>query len=232
MSEKNLTPYFLAIGPLLLVGAYMNWPAADVIGNRGMQSLADASDTLMPLLIVATLGTLMVLGGLYLLIGEMMHNAIGLNKQLLSIASVLVALTMAFFIVGMGSNVSVINAEDAKVDEADESFAFESEEDKVESQNIAFETGNTVWQMSPVTWGLSMILVGLVSFMIKRPESTMDYALPALMPVGTLFLSIPIINSPTLFGNVFPIVLLTHLVLGGLMLAGKLAVPRASSTDE
>ena len=53
----------------------MNWPAADVIGNRGMQSLADASDTLMPLLIVATL-TLMVLGGLYLLIGEMMHNAL------------------------------------------------------------------------------------------------------------------------------------------------------------
>ena len=96
---------------------------------------------------------------------------------------------MAFFIVGMGSNVSVINAEDAKVDEADESFAFESEEDKVESQNIAFETGNTVWQMSPVTWGLSMILVGLVSFMFSAIYE-------ALMPV-----SIPIINSPTLNPN-------------------------------
>ena len=80
MSEKNLTPYFLAIGPLLLVGAYMNWPAADVIGNRGMQSLADASDTLTPLLIVATIGTLMVLGGLYLLIGEMMHNCYWLKQ--------------------------------------------------------------------------------------------------------------------------------------------------------
>ena len=154
MSEKNLTPYFLAIGPLLLVGAYMNWPAADVIGNRGMQSLADASDTLMPLLIVATLGTLMVLGGLYLLIGEMMHNAIGLNKQLLSLASVLVALTMAFFIVGMGSNVSVINAEDAKVDEADESFAFESEEDKGDFAPMEGEYGDLIqWNGANLSHG-------------------------------------------------------------------------------
>ena len=68
MSDKNLAPYFLAIGPLLLVGAYMNWPAADAIGARGAQSLIDEADSLMPLLIMATLGTLMVLGGLYLLI--------------------------------------------------------------------------------------------------------------------------------------------------------------------
>ena len=39
MSDKNLTPYFLAIGPLLLVGAYMNWPASDLIGMRVEQTL-------------------------------------------------------------------------------------------------------------------------------------------------------------------------------------------------
>jgi hypothetical protein len=181
----------------------------------------------MPLLIAATLGTLFVLGGLYLLIVDMMANTTGMNKQLLSLASVLVVLTMAFFVTGMGSNVTIINAEDATVDSEDESYAFESDSDKLSSQHAAFETGNTVWQMSPVTWGLSLILIGLVSFMMKRPESAMDYVLPALMPVGTLFLSIPIINDPELFSMVFPVVLLVHLIIGGLMLGGKISVPGA-----
>lgn len=227
MSDKNLTPYFLAIGPLLLVGAYMNWPASDLIGMRGTDSLINEADSLMPLLIAATLGTLMVLSGLYLLISDMMANASGMNKQLLSIASVLVVLTMAFFITGMGSNVTVINAEDLDVDSENESYAFASDSDKLGSQNAAFETGATVWQMSPVTWGLSLVLIGLVSFMMKRPESAMEYVLPALMPVGTLFLSLPIINNPGLFSMVFPVVLLVHIIIGGLMLGGKLSVPSA-----
>ena len=206
----------------------MQWPAADAIGLRGTQSLIDEADSLMPLLIMATLGTLMVLGGLYLLISEMMSNATGMNKQLLSLASVLVILTMAFFVTGMGSNVTVINAEDAKVDADDEAYTFASDADKLGSQNAAFETGNTVWQMSPVTWGLSLVLIGLVSFMTKRPESAMDYVLPALMPVGTLFLSLPILNNPSLFSMVFPAVLLVHVIVGGLMLAGKVSLPVAA----
>ena len=229
MSDKNLAPYFLAIGPLLLVGAYMQWPAADAIGMRGAQSLIDEADSLMPLLIMATLGTLMVLGGLYLLISDMMSSATGMNKQLLSIASVLVVLTMAFFVTGMGSNVSVINFEEAEIDDdEDEAYTFDSEEDQDASQRMAFETGNTVWQMSPVTWGLSLVIIGLVSFMTKRPESAMDYLMPALMPVGTLFLSLPILNNPGLFAMVFPAVLLVHVIIGGLMLSGKLTMPGAA----
>ena len=64
--------------------------------------------------------------------------------------------------------------------------------------------------------------------MTKRPESAMDYILPALMPVGTLFLSIPILNNPGLFAMVFPVVLLVHVIIGGLMLAGKVSLPEAS----
>jgi hypothetical protein len=202
----------------------MNWPASDLIGMRGTDSLINEADSLMPLLIAATLGTLMVLGGLYLLISDMMANSSGMNKQLLSIASVLVVLTMAFFITGMGSNVAVINAENLDVDSEDESYTFATDADKLESQNAAFETGATVWQMSPVTWGLSLVLIGLVSFMMKRPESPMEYVLPALMPVGTVFLSLPIINNPALFSMVFPVVLLVHLIIGGLMLGGKISV--------
>jgi hypothetical protein len=206
----------------------MLWPASEAIGVRGTQSLVDAQDTLMPLLVAATLGTIMVLCGVYLLISEMMENTGGMNKQLLTVAGVLIVVTLMAFITGMGSNVTVINEADREVDADDEAFAYESEADRSDTLNNAFDAGNTVWQMSPVTWGLSLVLIGLVSFMMKRPETAMEYVLPALMPVGTVFLALPILNNPGLFNMVFPITLLVHIIIGGLMLTGNLEVPGSS----
>jgi hypothetical protein len=208
----------------------MLWPASEAIGVRGTQSLVDAQDTLMPLLVVGTLGTIMVLSGVYLLISEMMENTGGMNKQLLTVAGVLIVVTLMAFITGMGSNVTVINEVDREIDADDEAFAYESEADRSDTLNNAFDAGNTVWQMSPVTWGLSLVLIGLVSFMMKRPETAMEYVLPALMPLGTVFLALPILNTPALFNVVFPVTLLFHIIIGGLMLTGKLAVP--GSTEE
>ena len=230
MTDRNLTPYFLTFGPIFLVGAFMLWPASEAIGARGTQSLGDAQDTLMPLLVVGTLGTIMVLSGVYLLISEMMENTGGMNKQLLTVAGVLIVVTLMAFITGMGSNVTVINEADREIDADDEAFAYESEADRSDTLNNAFDAGNTVWQMSPVTWGLSLVLIGLVSFMMKRPETAMEYVLPALMPLGTVFLALPILNTPALFNVVFPVTLLFHIIIGGLMLTGKLAVP--GSTEE
>jgi hypothetical protein len=208
----------------------MLWPASEAIGVRGTQSLVDAQDTLMPLLVVGTLGTIMVLSGVYLLNSEMMENTGGMNKQLLTVAGVLIVVTLMAFIIGMGSNVTVINEADREIDADDEAFAYESEADRSDTLNNAFDAGNTVWQMSPVTWGLSLVLIGLVSFMMKRPETAMEYVLPALMPLGTVFLALPILNTPALFNVVFPVTLLFHIIIGGLMLTGKLAVP--GSTEE
>ena len=230
MSDRNLIPYFLTFGPILLVGAFMMWPASEAIGLRGMQSLVDEMDSLMPLLIAAMLGTMMVLGGVYLMISEMMEKTSGMNKQLLNVASVLIIVTMASFVFGLGSNVAVINEADGEIDAEDDSFAYENEADRSNTLSNAFDAGNTVWTMSPVTWGLSLVLIGLVAFMMKRPESAMDYVMPALMPVGTLFLSLPIIGDNGLFNMVFPVVLLVHIIIGGLMLSGKVTVP--GSTEE
>ena len=208
----------------------MMWPASEAIGLQGMQSLVDEMDSLMPLLIAAMLGTMMVLGGVYLMISEMMEKTSGMNKQLLNVASVLIIVTMASFVFGLGSNVAVINEADGEIDAEDDSFAYENEADRSNTLSNTFDAGNTVWTMSPVTWGLSLVLIGLVAFMMKRPESAMDYVMPALMPVGTLFLSLPIIGDNGLFNIVFPVVLLVHIIIGGLMLSGKVTVP--GSTEE
>jgi len=236
MSEKSLTPYLLTFGPVLLVGAFLMWPASDAVGSRGTQSLVDGADTLMPLLIAAFLGTTMILGGLYLLISEMMENTGGIQKQLLGIASMLVIVSMVSFTFGLGSNVFIVNEYDRVLDATNETTddgpAYVDEADRADTLENGFDTGATVWQMSPVTWGLSLILIGLVSYMMRKPEGAIDFVLPALMPVGTMFLSVPIINNPALFNALFPLTLLAHIIVGGLMLAGMIEVPGSSQDVE
>merc|ERR1711965_262361 len=151
-------------GPLLLLGAFFNWPASDYIGERGVQSLVDEADTLMPLMIMASLGTIIMFGGLYLLNSEMIGNAKGMNKQLLTVGSILIVASLVGFIIGMGSNVNVISAEMTDVDEINEEQTWASELDRTTSQENFFDTGATAWALSPVTWGLAMIIIGLVAF--------------------------------------------------------------------
>ena len=183
-SEKSLTPYMLVGGPLLLLGAFFNWPASDYIGERGVASLVDEADSLMPLMIIASLGTIIMFGGLYLLNSEMIGNAKGMNKQLLTVGSILIVASLVGFIIGMGSNVNVINAEMTEVDPINEEQTWASEEDQMTSQENFFDTGATAWALSPVTWGLAMIIIGLVAFTTQRPEGAMDWFLPAWMPLG------------------------------------------------
>ena len=103
MSDENntsITPYMLTIGPVMLLGAFILWPAADYVGSRGMESLANEADSLMPLLIVASLGTMVMFGGLYLLNAEMMENSEGMHKQLLTVGSMLIIASMVAFVMG------------------------------------------------------------------------------------------------------------------------------------
>ncbi len=224
-SDTSLTPYMLIAGPILLMGAFILWPAADYVGTRGTDSLAQEADTLMPLLIAASLGTMVMFGGLYLLNSEMMANADGMNKQLLTVGSMLIIASLVAFIMGMGSNVSVINAENTDIDAVDPVGTYETEADQKDSQQNYFDAGSTAWQMSPVTWGLAMIIIGFVAFSSQRPEGAMGFVLPSLMAVGTAFLAAPILNEPSFFNLMFPVVMIFHIIIGGLLLSGNLAVP-------
>ena len=228
-SETNLTPYMLTGGPLLLLAAFFSWPAADYIGERGAASLADEAESLMPLLIMAVLGTTVMFSGLYLLNSQMMENAKGMNKQLLSVGGILIITTLVGFMIGMGSNVNVINAEMTPIDTEVEEQTWASEEDQTTSQENFFDTGATAWALSPVTWGLAMIIIGFAAFTAQRPEGAMDWLLPAWMPLGTAFLASPILNEPSYFDMIFPIVILTHVLIGALMIMGKVTVPSASN---
>ena len=62
---------------------------------------------------------------------EMMANANGMNKQLLSVGSMLIIATLVMFIIGMGSNANVIiENTDIDTENAKQTWASEGDQDE------------------------------------------------------------------------------------------------------
>ena len=95
------------------------WPAQTYVGERATQSLIDEAGTLMPLLVAATLGVILMFGGLHLLNSEMMEGSDGVNKQLLTVGSMLIMVSLVSFVIGLGSNVTIINNVDVPQDNSE-----------------------------------------------------------------------------------------------------------------
>lgn len=171
-------------------------------------------------LAVATVGITMMFGGLYLLIQQMKKGAGSMHQQMLTMAGMCIIAALALFMAGFGGNVTSINAIDGEID-ADNDLAYDDDADQLESARNSWDAANSGWGMMPVMWGLGMILVGLTAFMMKRPEG-IEYVWSLLMPVGLGFTLAPVLNDPAFFDVIFPVTMLTHIVIGGLMISGKL----------
>ena len=66
---------------------------------------------------------------------------------------------------------------------------------------------------------------------MQRPEQPAEYLFTALMPLGTILTILPILNDSEVFGGIFPIALILHLAIGGLMLSGNLEVPGSKKNE-
>ena len=65
---RNLTPYMLAGGPILLMVAFFSWPQTSEVGSDATDILfAEDRMPLMMMLAIATIGIVVMFGGLYLL---------------------------------------------------------------------------------------------------------------------------------------------------------------------
>ena len=228
---RDLTPYMLAGGPILLMVAFFSWPQTSEVGS-------DATDILfaedrMPLIImlaVATVGIVVMFGGLYLLVQQMKKSAGEMHQQMLTVAGMCIIAALALFMAGFGGNVNSINAIDIDID-ADDDLAWESEADQLVSVRGSWDAANSGWAMMPVMLGMGMILVGMTAFMMQRPSGT-DYMWAALMPVGLGFSMAPILNNPSYFDMIFPVTMLVHVVIGVMMITGNLNAPGSAAAAE
>ena len=228
---RDLTPYMLAGGPILLMVAFFSWPQTSEVGS-------DATDILfaedrMPLIImlaIATVGIVVMFGGLYLLVQQMKKSAGEMHQQMLTVAGMCIIAALALFMAGFGGNVNSINAIDIDID-ADDDLAWESEADQLVSVRGSWDAANSGWAMMPVMLGMGMILVGMTAFMMQRPSGT-DYMWVALMPVGLGFSMAPILNNPSYFDMIFPVTMLVHIVIGVMMITGNLDAPGSAEATE
>ena len=101
--------------------------------------------------------------------------------------------------------------------------------DQMTSIRVSWDAANSGWAMMPVMWGMAMILVGVTAFMMQKP-SGIDYMWSLLMPVGLGFSLAPIMNNPAYFDMIFPVTMLTHIVIGVMMVMGKLDAPGSSDS--
>ena len=110
---RNLTPYMLAGGPILLMVAFFSWPQTSEVGLDATNILyAEDRMPLMIMLAIATTGIVIMFGGLYLLVQQMKKGAGEMHQQMLTIAGMCIIAALALFMAGFGGNVNAINAID------------------------------------------------------------------------------------------------------------------------
>ena len=228
---RDLTPYMLAGGPILLMVAFFSWPQTSEVGADAIAILfAEDRMPLMMMLAIATLGIVVMFGGLYLLVQKMKKGAGEMHQQMLTVAGMCIIAALALFMAGFGGNVNSINNIDFEID-ADDDQAWDDEADQMTSVRGAWDAANSGWAMMPVMWGMGMILVGMTAFMMQRPSGT-DYMWSLLMPVGLGFSMAPILNNPSYFDMIFPVTMLVHIVIGVMMITGNLEAPGSAEAAE
>ena len=228
---RNLTPYMLAGGPILLMVAFFSWPQTSEVGADAIAILfAEDRMPLMMMLAIATIGIVVMFGGLYLLVQKMKKGAGEMHQQMLTVAGMCIIAALALFMAGFGGNVNSINNIDFEID-ADDDQAWDDEADQMTSVRGAWDAANSGWAMMPVMWGMGMILVGMTAFMMQRPSGT-DYMWSLLMPVGLGFSMAPILNNPSYFDMIFPVTMLVHIVIGVMMITGNLEAPGSAEAAE
>ena len=228
---ERLNTIYACRGTNITNGSFFSWPQTSEVGSDATDILfAEDRMPLMMMLAIATIGIVVMFGGLYLLVQQMKKSAGEMHQQMLTVAGMCIIAALALFMAGFGGNVNSINAIDIDID-ADDDLAWESENDQLVSVRGSWDAANSGWAMMPVMWGMGMILVGMTAFMMQKPSGT-DYMWSLLMPVGLGFSMAPILNNPSYFDMIFPVTMLVHIVIGVMMITGNLDAPGSAEAAE
>jgi hypothetical protein len=182
---KSLTPYMLALGPLVMFAGFATWPVGDdEFGQAALDSIEAADNNMLYLsgLVVAT-GVLMVFGGLFLLSQDLMANAGKMERDILLMSrlGLMFAFTIfyLFFAMNMEANWLVKG-------EVDHLTAEESDAMALDVINLS----NHIWGSVPIAWGTALLLLGFSAVRTIAPKEPMEwaYALPAVAGLGMMTL--------------------------------------------
>ena len=217
--SRNLTPIMLALGPLMLVGAFFSWPLTNEAGMDGVALLRD--DASVNMAVVGVLGMSLMFAGLHMLSMDMKKGADRMSTQLLNMADLFIFGTFGLFLLGFGGQLSVILITN------DTTTVFADQAAREDVALAVFNAGTGLWSLTPVVWGMAMICMGLAHVGLKVPEGMTEGVFFMLMPIGLANTLLPLIQDAEQaeFQIVFPLTMFLYIAMGGMMLAGKIDEP-------
>ena len=180
---KSLTPYMLALGPVVMMVGFFTWPVGDdEFGQAALDSLKAADNNMLYFsAILAATGVLMIFGGLFLLSQDLMANSGKMERDMLMMSRIgfMFAFTVFFLFFGMSMEANMLVKE-----EYDHLTAEESDALALDVINLS----NHIWGSVPIAWGTALLLLGVAAVRTVAPKEPMEwaYALPAVAGLGMI----------------------------------------------
>ena len=180
---KSLTPYMLALGPVVMMVGFFTWPVGDnEFGQAALDSLKAADNNMLYFsAILAATGVLMIFGGLFLLSQDLMANSGKMERDMLMMSRIgfMFAFTVFFLFFGMSMEANMLVKE-----EYDHLTAEESNALALDVINLS----NHIWGSVPIAWGTALLLLGVAAVRTVAPKEPMEwaYALPAVAGLGMI----------------------------------------------
>ena len=180
---KSLTPYMLALGPVVMMVGFFTWPVGDAeFGQAALDSLKAADDNMVYFsgLLTAT-GILMIFGGLFLLSQDLMANSGKMERDMLMMSRMgfMFAFTVfyLFFAMSLEANFLVKEGDDHLTTDENNALALD-----------LINLSNHIWYSLPIAWGTALLLLGVSAVRTVAPKEPMEwaYALPAVGGLGMI----------------------------------------------
>ena len=172
---KSLTPYMLALGPIVMMVGFMMWPGSEeiLVGQEYLDEAKtiDMNMTIFAVFLTAT-GILMIFGGMFLLSQDLMANSGKVQRDLLLMSRIGFMFTFTVFYLFFALQIESI----AVAQGVNDAYA----DDPALVDELALDAhymAESIWSSMPIAWGTALILFGIAAVTGNNsPKESMEWA--------------------------------------------------------
>jgi len=228
MSDKGLTPYLLALGPIVMMVGFMMWPGGGdddsiLLGQEYLDEMKANPDMNMTFFAVFTCatGVLMIFGGFFLLSQDLFAKSGKMQQDMFMLSRIGFMFTFTIFYLFFA-----LQLESAFIIH-DENDDYGSDPALVDQ--LALDTyymSMSIWSSMPIAWGTALILFGLASVTgSNAPKKPVEWVYAVPIVAGLCLLSFLWLDGDIFFF----LAMFSAVPIGVMMLAGQLDGAEESS---
>ena len=180
--DKGLTPYLLALAPIIMfIGFFLGPETDDLQGQAYLDEIKKVDTNMMALTtVLIVVGIVSTIGSFFLLSQDMMPNVGKMQQDMLMLARIAFVVPLICFTIGIGAEAEI------------HWLLTEGEDDMtVEEENaLAMDLHNIsqhIWGAFPVGLGLALMLVGgagLIGKDLSANPANWVFGLPLVIGIG------------------------------------------------